>query len=518
MYSVLLVDDEPFIVDGLNVLVDWKQLNLLVNKTYNSQDALHIMEHNLIDILITDIKMPKLSGLELIHKAKQLNPQCKCIILSGYNDFEYVKEGIKLGIENYLTKPVNTDELTATLEDCIKGLDSATSKNQFFKDNQAWHLIRGNILSRWVNHTITAEELQNRAELLNIITDSSTYRVAIISIPFKTQSSIQLSKIYQICYHYIASDPSIMSFEDIEGDFVLILTHDFTYYGSTIEELLKNMNDRIKTFGITAHMTVGSNVDSYRDIHKSYSMAKKLFDYFLIYPNKSILSSDLINHQHLTSQLTIEIDHTYIASNLASKNETLLFEYIEQLFEQCVHCDGITPKHLRMMVIEILLNLYTSMSKRSILFHNDIINEHSKLLSKIHQANDLKILKQDLKYLLTFIIKKLKEKEKATSPVVYEIVKYVQKKYFEELSLKTLSYKFNINPTYLGQLFKKETGTSFPNYLNQYRIEKAKAFLMETNFKTAQIAKKVGYMDPNYFYRIFKKYAGVSPTEFKSLR
>ena len=158
------------------------------------------------------------------------------------------------------------------------------------------------------------------------------------------------------------------------------------------------------------------------------------------------------------------------------------------------------------------------MSSQFVLFQNEIINHQSNLLSTIHNIHDLKILKETLKDLFTYIIDKLNEKETSTSPVVYQVLKYIHKNYSKELSLKTLSFQFNINTTYLGQLFKKETGVSFPNYLNNYRIDRAKEYLLESNLKTAQIAKKVGYMDPNYFYRIFKKYTGVSPTDYKSLK
>ena len=100
MYSVLLVDDEPFIVDGLEILINWEELGLkVIGKAYNGQEAFQFMEHNHVDILITDIKMPKILGTKLIARAKTINPTCKYIILSGHNDFEYVKEGIKLGID-----------------------------------------------------------------------------------------------------------------------------------------------------------------------------------------------------------------------------------------------------------------------------------------------------------------------------------------------------------------------------------------------------------------------------------
>lgn len=520
MYNVLLVDDEPFIVDGLEILINWTELNLVVvGKAYNGQTALEFMNHTHVDILISDIKMPKMSGLELISKAKELNPMCKCLILSGYNDFEYVKEGIKLGIENYLTKPVNTKELTSTLRDIVYKLDSTTSKVIFSPDNSEWHILRGNILSRWVNNSITSEELKNRAELLNIITDSSSYTVAIINIKLDESNHANVSKIYSICYNYIKSDAEIMSFEDMDGNFVIIFTHqNLDNREIYITDLLTKIYDNITLFNVNPQITLGPTVKSYKELSNSYDASKKLFEYFLIYPNNKVLNYNLIDNKKLDVNKIISIDHNFIASCLASKNREGLFSYIDDIFEKIVTIDGITPEHVKMIVVEILLNLYKSMSSQSSLFETKIINHHSKLLSEIHNIKDLELLKDSLQNLFDLILTQLNEKETTTSPVVYQILKYIHKNYNEELSLKTLSYQFNINTTYLGQLFKKDTGVSFPNYLNNYRIEMAKQYLLETNLKTAQIAKKVGYMDPNYFYRIFKKYVGVSPTDFKSLK
>lgn len=520
MYNVLLVDDEPFIVDGLEILINWNELNLVVvAKSYNGQDAIDFMNHTHIDILITDIKMPKMSGLQLISKAKELNPMCKCLILSGYNDFAYVKEGIKLGIENYLTKPVNTEELTSTLKEIVNKLDSTTPEVIFSPDNNEWHILRGNILSRWVNNSITSEELQNRADLLNIITDSSSYTVSIINIKLDENNYTNVSKIYSICYNYIKSDKEIMSFEDMDGNFVLIFSHQNLNDSKTfITNLLTKIYDNIKSFNVTAQITLGETVNSYKELSTSYNSAKKLFEYFLIYPNKKVLAYDMINDKNLNLDKLISIDHNFIASCLASKNREGLFSYVDDLFEQALAINGITPEHLKMIVVEIMLNLYKSMSSQSALFQTKIINHHLKLLSEIHEVKDLGILKKSLQDLFNIIINRLNEKETTISPVVYQILKYIHKNYNEELSLKTLSFQFNINTTYLGQLFKKDTGVSFPNYLNNYRVEMAKQYLLESNLKTAQIAKKVGYMDPNYFYRIFKKYVGVSPTDYKALK
>lgn len=520
MYNVLLVDDEPFIVDGLEVLINWDELNLnVIGKAYNGEEAYNFMRYNHVDILVTDIRMPKLTGLELIGQAKTLCSDCYFIVLSGYTDFEYVKESVKLGIENYLTKPVNTNELEQTLKNIVDKLDNETKKIPFSSDNQEWHILRGNILSRWVNHAITAEELLNRSDLLNIIINSTAYSVAVINVQLSGPANSKISQIYNLCYNYIKSDTSIMSFEDTQGNFVLICAHE-PYPGrhEYLLNLLKEIQHNIRNLNVTSHITLGPTVSSYKDIADSYDVAMKLFEYFMIYPNKQILCSDIIEGPSAQLNKPFDVDHNYIASCLLSKEDEALFDYMDQIFEKCVSTQGINPSHMRLVVTEILLNLYNSVSSQSILFHNDMIHQHSKLLHKLHDIHHLDLLKEALKGYFMFIINQVEQKEYARSPVVNQIMHYIHKHYDQELSLKTLSLKYNINSAYLGQLFKKETGVSFPNYINNYRVEMAKDYLNETNLKTSQIAKKVGFIDPNYFYRIFKKYAGMSPTDYKMIK
>jgi two-component system response regulator YesN len=517
MYNVLLVDNEPFILDGLEVLVDWENLNLnVIGKAHNGEDALNIIKHTYVDILISDIKMPKMNGLELIKKAEEFNPYCKCIILSGYNDFKFLKQGIKLGIENYLTKPVNIDELVSTLKNIVFNLENTSSKS-LIPTNNEWIILRNNILSRWISNTITINELNNKADLLNIIIDSVAYNVAIINVPLNSNNE-KASNIYDVCYNYIQSETNIMSFEDMDGNYILVFAHnDSTDYASYIAFFLTKLYNNIHSLNVKVYITLGSTITTPKDLHISYSSAKKLLEYFLIYPHMKVITSEILDKEDFDiTQLSI--DYNLISNTLVSRNQKHLFEYVDKLFEDILHMNGITPHYFKLVVIEILLNLYKSFSSNFVLFQAEVMNEHSNLLTNLHDINDFETIKASLKELFVFIMNKSAEKEYTVNPVVYQILETIHKNYNEELSLKTLSYKFNINTTYLGQLFKKETGTSFPNYLNNYRIDKAKQFLLESNLKTSQIAKKIGYQDPNYFYRIFKKYTGISPTDFKSTK
>lgn len=153
MYNVFLVDDEPFIIEGMRALVPWEDYGLkVVGEASNGSEAIKKLETCHVDILLTDIMMPIMDGLELISTLKERHPNTKYIVLSGYEEFEYVKKGMKLGIENYLLKPVNEQELISTLENSIEKLEKSTN------NEEAYTILRDNTIWRCLNQDIDAKE------------------------------------------------------------------------------------------------------------------------------------------------------------------------------------------------------------------------------------------------------------------------------------------------------------------------------------------------------------------------
>lgn len=182
MYNVLLVDDEPFITEGLSDAIDWSGFGLeVVGSAENGKQALELLRQVPTDILITDISMPVMDGLELIRQARELLPGLKVIILSGYNEFNYLKEGMRLGIENYLLKPVHFEELRATLRDTVDKLNAARPERAFGEDEIG--ILRDNIMKRWLTGKIGAAELAERLEMLGIRLEKPYSAVAIVRCP-----------------------------------------------------------------------------------------------------------------------------------------------------------------------------------------------------------------------------------------------------------------------------------------------------------------------------------------------
>ncbi len=156
MYKVMIVDDEPLILKGLRAIIDWQQLGLqITSQAASGEQAMEAFLEEETDIIITDIRMPGMSGLELIETVRSIDPGVKFIVLSGYDDFQYVKEGMKYGIENYLLKPIDVEELEATLRAVIVKLANVLQQQLAARKEQ--QILRDNILIRWVTQTISPE-------------------------------------------------------------------------------------------------------------------------------------------------------------------------------------------------------------------------------------------------------------------------------------------------------------------------------------------------------------------------
>lgn len=420
MYKMLIADDEPFIVEGLKQILNWQEYGIeLTDTASNGIEALEIIKKGGADLLITDIKMPKMNGLELIQSVKELKLNTHFIVLSGYDDFDYLKESIKLGIENYLLKPINCEELEETILNVGNKLEYRNLQDLYL--NKDIDIIKNNILYRWVNGSISQNELIERASLLDIPLEYSKYIVCILRLlPNADESKDRYDltqKAGEICSKTIKSDNSGIVFCTPENNIVFIM-NDLEESKKLGGHCLNNLEDNLN---IKCFFTIGSLEHDYSHLSISYFRSLELQQHSILLPANSILEY-------------------YSFMKNTGKDQT-----------------------------------------------------HERLLNM------------------------LLEKNESINPIIKRIVEYIKTNYFSDICLKTLAIDLNANPNYLGQLFKEETGEYFSDYLNMIRINKAKELLQDIRQNTKDISTAVGYKDVNYFYKTFKKYTGISPSEFRNI-
>lgn len=385
MIRVLIVDDEPFIRQGLGLLIDWKKYGYMVTgEAANGKEAIELLENNSYDLIITDIKMPEVNGIELIEWVRKSNlKNIKIIVLSGYYEFEYAKKAIKYNVTDYILKPIQRDELINVLMEFEKSYEEAKMES------------------------IKATEKPD--VLLNI-----PIKVLIKDIINKSGTE---EKVHSLSKNKIKN------------------------YGIKKED----MDDLIQYTKENNTQKIDEHIEKICLGFKNPNMDTRMIDIYMNY-----LLCQLI---HLAREFDSDIDQGEVLENI----NTMALEQFS--------------------------------SEGSIQHFKAFMNEFASYLNQL--------------------------RNNVFGGVLDEIEKEIHLCYKENLSLKYLSEKYFINSAYLGQIFKKKYGTSFKDYLNNYRIERAMELLLRTNDKVYMIAEAVGYNNLDYFINKFVKVQGKTPLQYR---
>lgn len=504
MYKVFLVDDEPFIIEGLYDIVDWSRLGMeIVGHAENGSAALQALREKPADILITDISMPQMTGLDLIRASRGFKPDLKVIVLSGYDEFAYLKEGLALGIENYLLKPINLEEFSATLTTVRNKLDLTRTHEAF--NEYSTRILRDNVMNRWMYNQIGVQEFQERADLLGLKLDQPWVLVSLLRV-----RDAPAADIYSRAERELKGSPEVIPFRDNDGD--LVLLHNFEEPGRggrEARELISLLAAKLSPHRL--QFSLGSVEERGERAFVSYENAKKAQEYFMIYPELGVISHEELKDRTERARAS-SIDWSESTRLLLARDQegldTLIGRELSRLGEQ----GAVTPAYLQEIALEWMLRFKMELQE---IRHTEDPGLFTGGIERIRSADTLEELAEIVKRTAASAIDALNRDVK--SPVVQQVLNTIHEGYHQDLSLKTLGNTYKIHPVYLGQLFHKEVGESFTEYVNRYRIEKAKEMLKTTHQKVHEIARQVGYWETGYFYKQFKRYVGISPTEFKGL-
>lgn len=486
MYKVLLVDDEYMILNGLQKLINWESLDMeIIGTARNGKKALDFMMENKVDIVLTDVTMPVLSGIDFIREAQKVANPFKFIIVSGYQEFDYVKSGIHLGASNYLLKPIDKDELIQSLNQILKEF------KQVNLTKQADQTIFESLLGRWVRNELQEEQLTQLVEHeLFRLPKESNLTVVIV----RNQSSIQWKSTFNcVCLELNLS----LHFSLNEKEDVLILANQTD---EELKKLLTKVNTKLNNDCL---FFIGECIHDQKQVYNSYQCALKAKNHADFYGRPFIFNTYKENE---LTDLTLSGLITDLNEGIFSKNIERMTTEISTFTDQLREFQTLEAENIKRLMYLVMVNLYLQF---------DAI-ESEKLMVKSNQLFDAKtfdevaaIMKNDL-----VPLDELK-KQQSYSDLTKQTIEIVQKNYTEDLKLKSIASILHVNVMYLGQVFKKETGKSFSEYLNHYRINLAKELLLRSKEPVNDIASRIGYKNQGYFYKNFKKIVGHSPREFR---
>lgn len=512
MYKILIVDDEPMIIHGLCRQIDWESYSLeLAGTAESGEKALSILKHENIDILFADICMQKMDGLTLILLAKQQNPFLRSVVISSHNEFDYVKKALLLGVENYLLKPIDQNELQKTLEKTIDNLNR--DRISAMKDASSPSAFRSNILDRWVNAEIQDFEFYERAELLQINVSARQYQVCVMDIidtDRENQKILYAKLLLEECINNFTLNFTAESFIDRFNRIVIVLYGDaLDKKDAELKQCITKITAYSKESGIKTFTCVGSVLNGIENIAHDYSDAIEFLNYRFIDPDADII-------------FYAELIQTYI-----SKGCEPAFIQLKKAFadEDCTKaksiaknimelCSDISMETVKKCMISILIMIVQEMQEAG--NNSEILPEAAtagfSFLNSIDSMENLrgwfyKIIDQSIEF--------MKKHKNSLHLLVQRTQNIVKKNYHMDLSLKTIAIDFKVSPAYLGQLFKEETGKYFNDYLTETRLQASRILLIEKDLKIREIIYRIGISNQSYYNRIFKKAYGISPLDFR---
>lgn len=506
MKKVMLVEDEDFILQGIKYIIDWEEISMeVVAMAHNGKEALTMFQENPVDIVVTDVEMPCMNGLELLGEIRKFNTRTRGIILSGYDEFEYARKALHLDVEEYILKPVNEDQLKAALIQAGKHLDELDRKRAGnMEDKIGW--------IRFLKGKLAREEEAKFYQMLPKVEKNEKVYAAIMKIDTDTMESTGgmmniLAELQNLRKKlkpiYLAPDTLFLLLympQNTKDEEIL------EYYGDFQAHLESS-------FGIMSFFTVSGAIQEYEQLPNSYKTAQKLQKYRMLEGYGSCM-----NEAHIKERKSqdVVIDETMLRKMILKKDKEGALNYIEDLFINNLESE-VNVEVLYQMSLKIAM-LLQDIKMEYKLAQSSNLRDLSEIIEKIYQADDLLGLKAIFISEIVEIINYLHTEDSQYTPVVKQIMAEVQKNYKEDMNLKTLSYKYHMNASYLGQIFQKEAGCSFAQYLSNTKNGIAKDLILNTNMKINDIAKEVGYPDTSYFYRKFKQCYGVSPASLRTMK
>ena len=518
-YRVFLAEDETMIRENIVENEMWNQGPFkLLGSASNGEEALVQILKLPVDILITDIRMPFMDGLELSSKVKEQNPKIHIIILSGYSEFEYAKKAIEIGVTEYLMKPVTPKGLLSSLQKVAAAIDrercvekSLQQLNTIMEKNKELPIRK--FLSRLSGGFLTEEQIVSQAEQLNL----SIFK------PFYTAAVADLSRFRREDSFYYEFTDEIASLFSIPEQTYYFLENDSSlcllFLGDQKEELIaaaESTCKRLMEYLAPCTIGIGSVCESAASVWHSFFTARAALTMKeLTYSGDIRRASDYDNSSRQDYFLALQKD---LVLNFLRFGKPADIDSILLMLRGQIVNSKISSVYFIYLGMELCFTVKNFLSGLSDKLPAEFEQYAYGIISPSSGVHEIEhFLKLIRKLLLDALAFRDRIQSDKYGDVIAQAKEYISLHFSSpELSLVEVSEAVNISPAYFSSLFSHETGETFIEYLTDLRIRRAKELLKTSSMRTTDIAFEVGYRSTNHFGKMFKRIAGQSPREYRS--
>ena len=444
------------------------------------------------ELTLLDIRMPRMSGLEAAEQARKAGYRGSIIMLSGYSDFKYAQSAIRFGVDAYLLKSIDENELASAVQKVREGIQHKAETSKLARNSVLCDILLG--------RTHSEEDLISRHIPLN----SGVYRVVLIDLfNDADESRCKLVEDRLKCYFSESQAETVT----LDGKFVMILKAPEAF-----SRLPDAVADARKRAGIPIFAGIGRTVNSFGEIALSYADARRLVEERFFYSVDDTICFEGIsfptgNGSAINPQNYLVKIKTYVEAGELEKIRSILED-----LKQRIMSERIEPSKAKGILSSLYIGLQGKLQPSypnkpcELPIESEIVD---KIFNMDYLDEIINYLKEEFCRISSGIIG-------ANKDIITKVLSYIEKNSNRDLKLGSLAELFGYNSTYLGKVFKKTKGESFNTYLDRLRIKKAETLLSDKSLKVYEICERVGYRNLNYFYKKFKRFTGISPSEYRN--
>lgn len=538
MVKVFLAEDEFTIREGIKKRIAWEENGFqFVGEADNGETAYSQIREEKPDILITDIRMPFMDGLELSRRLRRDLPDLKILILSGYDHFSYARQAIQIGVAEYLLKPVTAGRLLESLLEIKKGLEEEWEQKKFLQTfrqerEENERILRYQFFNEMVSGRYTSEELQKKSEDMGILLHAKMYNLVFFKLSkaeFENETEYQdkMAAMNQMVEECFLQKRGVIYFDRItEGAALLAKGDTPEELSAVIEKSVKEI-ERISSGepGCSHFISVGKAVQSLGAIADCYYDANKAFSYRFLIGGDHVIYSGTSDEQSMAEEVRINLINlnmghvdgkivlNFLKNGWKSDVEFFVDRYVKNLgennmnslmFRQYIVMD------LNFVIIQFLEELGWT--------RDDMLDQFPDFGNVSEYAKSLDLAK---KYLIRSMEVSMDLREMAAmnqyGAIIYRAKTYIQEHYNDDrICLNTVAASVNVSPNHFSRIFSQESGCTFVEYLTEIRMDRARKLLEDTELKVSEVGYEVGYKDSHYFYYLFKKMQGCTPKDYRA--
>lgn len=545
MLKIFLAEDEVVVRETIKRMIPWEELGFeLVGEAADGEMALPLLIRQQPDLLITDIKMPFMDGLTLARLAKKEIPGLKVVILSGYDDFNYAKQAIGIGVEDYLLKPITKNALIERLSEIRSRYEHEKTQKEYYekfqREMQAYEKNSSrDFFEALVDGSMDMMEVYKRAEKLGLDIVAEAYNVLIFTMNCDEDFSGQRDEYssweaesLELLENFFAGHSSAMLFRsNIFSYGVLLKGQRETIEENTracvdeIRKILSRQDGRREWF-----LAVGQSVERLSQIQKSYHTASKAFSQRYLYDENILYYDEMETMEHPGGQAETE-DNAYLQKvDVNALNPAILQKFLsnglqeetENFVKDYFYAIGQEPMESLVFRNYVILNVRFSV----ISFIKGLgcdTNEMESADTEEVLAESGKNMESAIAYAKKMISQAIEIRDQNSGnknrSILKTAVDFIDSHYMEEdISLNTVANVANVSSNHFSALFSQNMGQTFIEYLTTLRMNKAKELLRCTGMRSSEIAGEIGYKDAHYFSYLFKKTQGMTPSDYRKAR